>query len=341
MVAEVLIDSQPTQSTHQAEVPPILLNQPSPFLEMGKANGDLNPTALYYKDIDQAKLLTARDEKTLAQTIERGKQAYQILQTRDDSDPQVLSRFNRLISSGEKARLRLIEANLRLVVSVAKKYMGRGLPLDDLIQEGNIGLARAVEKFEWRQGFRFSTYAHWWIRQGVSRALADQARTIRIPVHVGVKIQQSISAARKLEQDLEREPTIDEIAVELKWKPKRVEEIFLAAQQHRLVSLDTPIGEDEGDTTIGDLVDSDVDTAEEAVQATSRSTIDEVLGELNKNEQRVLRLRFGLTDGNARTLQEVGDELDVSRERIRQIEAEALGKLRRSKNAAKLKGLQD
>jgi len=247
-----------------------------------------------------------------------------------------------LVVMGRDAREQLTSANLRLVVSVAKKYMGRGMTLLDLIQDGNIGLIRAVEKFEYERGFKFSTYATWWIRQAVTRAIADQARTIRIPVHMIETINRLIRVSRQLLSELGREPTNEEIAEamsrgqEVVFTPDKVRDILKASQQ--AISLDTPIGEEE-DATLGDLVADPAALAPDAAAASQlrREQIEAVLDSLTGRERRVLQLRFGLEDGRARTLEEVGTEFGVSRERIRQIEAKALHKLRHPSRSRKLR----
>lgn len=272
-----------------------------------------DPVRMYLKEIGKVSLLTADEEIELAKRMEQG---------------------------DEDAKKRLAEANLRLVVSIAKRYVGRGMLFLDLIQEGNLGLIKAVEKFDYRKGYKFSTYATWWIRQAITRAIADQARTIRIPVHMVETINKLIRVSRQLLQELGREPTPEEIAEEMDMSVERVREILKISQEP--VSLETPIGEEE-DSHLGDFIqDDNVPVPADAAAFTLlKEQLIEVLGTLTEREQKVLRLRFGLDDGRARTLEEVGKEFNVTRERIRQIEAKALRKLRHPSRSRKLKDYLD
>ena len=272
-----------------------------------------DPVRMYLKEIGKVPLLSAEEEIDLAMRMEEG---------------------------DEEAKKRLAEANLRLVVSIAKRYVGRGMLFLDLIQEGNLGLIKAVEKFDYRKGYKFSTYATWWIRQAITRAIADQARTIRIPVHMVETINKLIRVSRQLLQELGREPQPEEIAEEMNMSVERVREILKIAQEP--VSLETPIGEEE-DSHLGDFIqDDNVPVPADAAAFTLlKEQLVEVLGTLTEREQKVLRLRFGLDDGRARTLEEVGKEFNVTRERIRQIEAKALRKLRHPSRSRKLKDYLD
>ena len=272
-----------------------------------------DPVRMYLKEIGKIPLLKPHEEAELARRMHEG---------------------------DEIAKQRLVEANLRLVVSIAKRYVGRGMLFLDLIQEGNLGLIKAVEKFDYTKGFKFSTYATWWIRQAITRAIADQARTIRIPVHMVETINKLIRVSRQLLQELGRDPKPEEIAKEMDMTEEKVREIMKIAQDP--VSLETPIGEEE-DSHLGDFIpDDDAPApAEAAAYSLLKEQIEEVLGSLNEREQKVLKLRFGLEDGRARTLEEVGKEFDVTRERIRQIEAKALRKLRHPSRSKKLRDYLD
>ncbi len=268
-----------------------------------------DPVRMYLKEIGKVPLLSAEEEMELAQRMEQG---------------------------DEEAKQRLCEANLRLVVSIAKRYVGRGMLFLDLIQEGNLGLIKAVDKFDWRKGFKFSTYATWWIRQAITRSIADQARTIRIPVHMVETINKQIRITRQLLQEFGRDPTPEEIAAEMEISVEKVREISKIAQEP--VSLETPIGEEE-DSHLGDFIpDEDVPSpADAAAFSMLKEQLVEVLSTLTEREQEVLRLRFGLDDGRARTLEEVGQQFKVTRERIRQIEAKALRKLRHPNRSKRLR----
>ncbi len=288
-----------------------------------------DPVRMYLREIGRVPLLTAEEEVKLAQRMERGKAEHL------KANPS-----RRIIEDGEEAQRRLTEANLRLVVSVAKKYIGRGMSLLDLIQEGNIGLIRAVEKFDYTKGYKFSTYATWWIRQAITRAIADQARTIRIPVHMVETINRLIRISRRLLQDLGREPTSEEIAEQMEISAEKVREIIKVSQEP--VSLETPIGEEE-DSHLGDFIEDHtaLAPAEAASHQLLKEQVEDVLDSLTERERKVLQLRFGLDDGRSRTLEEVGKEFHVTRERIRQIEAKALRKLRHPSRSRKLKDYLD
>ncbi len=294
------------------------------------------PAAIYLRDISRVPLLTAEEEVELAMALEAGDVAKSKLeagQFKTETDEEALRDEQ---WRGGKARQKLTESNLRLVVSVARKYMGRGLPLLDLIQEGNIGLSRAVEKYDYRKGYRFSTYAYWWIRQAVTRAIADQARTIRVPVHMIELIGDVYKVSRELQQGLGREPDAEEIALKMGTTSEKVRQILRAAKQP--ISLETPVGEDEGNTIADFIADRGVQApAEAADDAMLKRQVENALAELNPRERQVLRMRFGLEDGRDRTLGEIGEELGVSRERVRQIEAEALAKLRHPRLRSRLR----
>ena len=307
-----------------------------------------DPVRMYLKEIGKVPLLSADEEIELAQKMEAGSVAVEkipllkerLAETGDEQEKEeIQAEIKALqldVDRGSDAKKRLAEANLRLVVSIAKRYVGRGMLFLDLIQEGNLGLIKAVEKFDYRKGYKFSTYATWWIRQAITRAIADHARAIRIPVHMVETINKLIRVSRQLLQELGREPTPEEIAEEMKMPVERVREILKISQEP--VSLETPIGEEE-DSHLGDFIkDDNVPVPADAATFTLlKEQLEEVLGTLTEREQKVLTLRFGLEDGRARTLEEVGKEFNVTRERIRQIEAKALRKLRHPSRSRKLK----
>jgi len=282
---------------------------------------------LYLKEVGRIPLLTAEEEVELAKRIEAGREARAEL-ARGNVSPKRREELRRIIEDGWKAREKLITANSRLVISVAKKYVGRGVPFLDLIQEGNIGLIRATKKFDYRRGHKFSTYATWWIRQAVTRAIADQGRTIRVPVHMGDQINKLLRTQHQLTQKLGREPTVEELAEELGIPPKKVEYMMQVAR-HPL-SLEMPT-DDEENAVLGDFIKDEGAQApdENAAQVMLREQLEKILSELPPREVRILQLRYGLLDGHAYTLEEVGRKMGVTRERVRQIEAQALARLRR------------
>jgi RNA polymerase primary sigma factor len=306
-----------------------------------------DPVRMYLKEIGKVPLLTGAQEVRLAKRIEAGLEAvHRIVQLEDQygdcslvPDAELLPLEAR-VHDGFHAKRQLIEANLRLVVSIAKRYLGRGLLFLDLIQEGNLGLIRAVEKFDYTKGFKFSTYATWWIRQAITRAIADQARTIRIPVHMVETINKVLRVQRQMLQELGREPSVEELADKVQMTPARVREIQRIAQEP--VSLETPVGE-EDDSHLGDFIEDQqaVAPAEAAARALLNEAVGEALDELTDRERQVVRLRFGLEDGQARTLEEVGKEFGVTRERIRQIEAKTLAKLRHPIRSQRLRDYLD
>ncbi len=334
-------------------VPPVAARPPrrAPELdESGRADsrgGSADPVRTYLKEIGKVNLLTGAQEVALAKRIEAGLDAVaKIAELEDAYGPGVpipeheCQPLERLVADGFQAKKQLIEANLRLVVSIAKRYMGRGLLFLDLIQEGNLGLIRAVEKFDYTKGFKFSTYATWWIRQAITRAIADQARTIRIPVHMVETINTVLRMQRLLLQEIGREPTVEEVADKVGMPPARVREIQRIAQEP--VSLETPVGS-EDDSHLGDFIEDQqaVAPADAATRALLSEAVGEALEELTDRERAVVRLRFGLDDGQIRTLEEVGKEFGVTRERIRQIEAKTLAKLRHPIRSQKLRDYLD
>ncbi len=303
--------------------------------------GVSDPVRMYLKEIGKVPLLTGAQEVSLAQRIERGLLASEeIAAANGNLAPEDKDRLAGTVTDGHRAKRQLIEANLRLVVSIAKRYVGRGMLLLDLIQEGNLGLMRAVEKFDYTKGFKFSTYATWWIRQAITRAIADQARTIRIPVHMVETINKVTRVQRQMLQELGREPTVEELGEKLGMPPERVREIQRISQEP--VSLEAPVG-DEDDSLLGDFVEDPgaIAPADAAARALLTEAVEEALEQLSERERRVVRLRFGLDDGQLHTLEEVGKEFGVTRERIRQIESKTLAKLRHPTRSQRLRDYLD
>jgi len=302
--------------------------------------GSFDPVRMYLKEIGKVSLLTGAQEVTLAKRIEAGVQATERLESETGLSEEQREGLQAVATDGELARRQLTEANLRLVVSIAKRYVGRGMALLDLVQEGNLGLIRAVEKFDYTKGFKFSTYATWWIRQAITRAIADQARTIRIPVHMVETMNKVLRTQRQMLQELGREPTVEEVAAKVELTPDRVRDIQRISLEP--VSLETPVGE-EDDSSLGDFVEdpSAIAPATAAERARLIADIEEALEELNDREREVVRLRFGLDDGQVRTLEEVGKQFGVTRERIRQIESKTLAKLRHPTRSQRLRDYLD
>jgi RNA polymerase primary sigma factor len=340
-------EAEPEASPEPAEPPAEVLEtaeDPEP-VEPVRARPDTSGPSSdlfrqYLREIGRIPLLTAAEEVELARRVEAGLFAEEKLSNTPDLDSQLALDLDRLVVMGRMAKRRLIEANLRLVVSVAKRYVGRGLTMLDLVQEGNLGLIRAVEKFDYARGYKFSTYATWWIRQAMSRALADQARTIRVPVHVVELINRVVRVQRRMLQERGYEPTPDEVAAQLDLTPERVSEVLRLAQEP--VSLHAPVGE-EDDVALGDLIE-DGDAAspvESAAFLLLREHLEAVLSTLGERERKVVQLRYGLADGRPRTLEEIGRIFGVTRERIRQIESKTLNKLRDHAFADQLRGYLD
>ena len=303
--------------------------------------GVSDPVRMYLKEIGKVPLLTGAQEVNLAQRIEKGLEASdRIAAANGGLSSDEHARLGATVSDGHRAKRQLIEANLRLVVSIAKRYVGRGMLLLDLIQEGNLGLMRAVEKFDYTKGFKFSTYATWWIRQAITRAIADQARTIRIPVHMVETINKVTRVQRQMLQELGREPTVEELGEKVGMPPERVREIQRISQEP--VSLEAPVG-DEDDSLLGDFVEDPgaIAPADAAARALLTEAVEEALEQLSERERRVVRLRFGLDDGQLHTLEEVGKEFGVTRERIRQIESKTLAKLRHPTRSQRLRDYLD
>ena len=329
---------EPAEPPADAREPAEPAEIPPPRPETGGPSSDL--FRQYLREIGRIPLLTAAEEVELARRVEAGLFAEEKLRLTPDLDSRLAHDLDRLVVMGRMAKRRLIEANLRLVVSVAKRYVGRGLTMLDLVQEGNLGLIRAVEKFDYARGYKFSTYATWWIRQAMSRALADQARTIRVPVHVVELINRVVRVQRRMLQERGREPTPEEVAAHLDLPPERVGEVLRLAQEP--VSLHAPVGE-EDDVALGDLIE-DGDAAspvESAAFLLLREHLEAVLSTLGERERKVVQLRYGLVDGRPRTLEEIGRIFGVTRERIRQIESKTLNKLRDHAFADQLRGYLD
>ena len=301
-----------------------------------RSGESMDPVRMYLKDIGKVPLLTADQEKQLAQRLEAGVLAAERLSREHDFRPEVAANLMAIATDGDFAKKELIEANLRLVVSIAKRYVNRGMALLDLVQEGNLGLIRAVEKFDYTKGFKFSTYATWWIRQAITRAIADQARTIRIPVHMVETMNKVLRVQRQMLQELGREPTVEEVAEKVDLSPERVRDIQRIALEP--LSLETPVGE-EDDSYLGDFVadESAISPDFAAERERLKDEIEKALTELNPREQQVMRLRFGLDDGQIRTLEEVGKEFGVTRERIRQIESKTISKLKHPTRSQRLR----
>jgi RNA polymerase primary sigma factor len=307
----------------------------TPIFDLTGIDSD-DAVSLYLREVGSVPLLTAHQEVELARQFEEGREAEERLQNRDYRDEDERSRLQRQVRLGELARDHLTKANSRLVVSIAKKYMGQGVPFLDLIQEGNLGLMKAVDKFDYKRGYKFSTYATWWIRQAVTRAIADQGRTIRVPVHMSDRIRKLYRVSRELEQKLGREPTPKEIADEMDLSPQKVR--WMLRISRRPLSLEKPVGE-EGDSELGSFIE-DEDTpspTELASHDLLRRELEGALATISPREARILRLRFGLIDGRAHTLEELGQKFGLTRERIRQIEGEALRRLRHPSRARRLK----
>ena len=313
---------------------------------MARASGSSDPVRMYLKEIGRVPLLTSAEEVSLAKRIEAGAAAAAETAELMQSDRwQTIGadrqrQLRRAVADGDRARGELTSANLRLVVSIAKRYVGRSVPMLDLVQEGNLGLMRAVQKFDYSKGFKFSTYATWWIRQAITRAIADQSRTIRVPVHMVESINQVVRMQRSLQQSLEREPTVAELAVAVDMPEEKVQEILQIAKQSP-VSLDSPIGE-EDETSMADFIpDEGAAPLDLAARKLLAQTVSDVLDDLSDREAEVVKLRFGLVDGRPRTLEEVGREFGVTRERIRQIESKTLAKLRHPLRSDRLRDYLD
>ena len=335
-----VLENGEAEAGKKSETPPptILIVEEEPDLPLAWDDWEVivDPVRMYLREIGRVPLLQAKDEITLARAIKKGSKAQQRLEKRELTETEE-SDLRLAVHCGEVAQSQMVEANLRLVVSVAKRYIGRGIAFLDLIQEGNIGLLRAVEKFDYRKGYKFSTYGTWWIRQAITRAIADQARTIRVPVHMIEAINKVNRAQRKLTQELGREPSEKEVADFLNFPSDKVKAVMRAGIEP--VSLDRPIGEDE-DSNLSDFIEDTAvrNPAETAAHSMLEDRLTNVLSTLTRREEKVIRLRFGLGDGTPRTLEEVGTIFKVTRERVRQIEAKAIRKLQHPSRARKLKG---
>jgi RNA polymerase primary sigma factor len=317
-----------------------IFDEPAARSDRGGETGNFDPVRMYLKEIGKVPLLTAPQEVNLAKRIEAGVLAEERLESHPEMTVGQQASEHANVEDGELAKQQLTEANLRLVVSIAKRYVGRGMALLDLVQEGNLGLMRAVEKFDYTKGFKFSTYATWWIRQAITRAIADQARTIRIPVHMVETMNKVLRQQRQMLQELGREPTVDEVARKVDLTSDKVREIQRISQEP--LSLETPVGE-EDDSSLGDFVSDPTapEPTEEAEQQGLKEEITRALEELNDREREIMRLRFGLDDGQPHTLEEVGRRFKVTRERIRQIESKTLAKLRHPTRSQRLRAYLD
>jgi RNA polymerase primary sigma factor len=328
-------EPQAPTPTRPSVLSPLTPTRPRTARPTGETSS-FDPVRMYLKEIGKVPLLTAEQEVSLAKRIEAGLDSQEQIDTLGALSDEQRASMEAVVRDGELAKAQLTEANLRLVVSIAKRYVGRGMALLDLVQEGNLGLIRAVEKFDYTKGFKFSTYATWWIRQAITRAIADQARTIRIPVHMVETMNKVQRVQRQMLQELGREPTVDELAAKVELTPDRVREIQRLGQEP--LSLETPVGE-EDDSYLSDFVEDPNATAPAtaAARALLTEALEEALEELNDRERLVVRLRFGLDDGQVRTLEEVGKEFGVTRERIRQIESKTLAKLRHPTRSNRLR----
>ncbi len=333
-----VVEDESEEPSSEPEPTPLELEESEAEVELAADLSEIaasDATSLYLREMAHEPLLTAEQEVHLARAFAIGRVALKRL-SKNGVERSEREKVQKEIEEGKKARDHLVKANTRLVVSIAKRYMGQGVPFLDLIQEGNLGLLKAVEKFDFKRGFKFSTYATWWIRQAITRAIADQGRTIRVPVHVGDRIREMYKVSRSLEQDLGREPTSEEIAHDMNLPPKKV--AWLLRVSRRTVSLEKPVGEEE-DSELGNFIEdeSSPTPAESAYHTLLQEKLEEVLATLTPREARILRLRYGLHNGHSHTLEEVGRKFGLTRERIRQIEVEALRRLRHPRRSRQLK----